>query len=406
MTELWTSGTLSDLATANPDKASAIRGLERFRYIDISCLSEDGIARAEAVPVLHAAVAPSRAQRLVKTGDSLVGTVRPERGARGLVGADLHGEVASSGICVLRPKIATDAVFVYAVIRDPSFTEWCVNYSTGTSYPAVAPGDIARFPLLVPPPRERLRIAEVLGALDDAIEVSRSLIESLESSVQLEATAVLQSAGEGSQLLTDVATIVNGYSYKSSELVDDSDVAMVNLKNFGRHGGFRLDGLKPFDGAPKPAQVLVSGDAMVAKTDLTQGAEVIGRCLRMPALPQFESYVASLDIAIVRSKGQLPQLALCALLAQPEFRDHCLGFVNGTTVLHMSKAALETYRLPVLDDGQVAALTTRVEALAAQQDRTLVELYHLQQMRGFLLPRLISGELRVAAAEELVEAAT
>jgi len=72
----------------------------------------------------------------------------------------------------------------------------------------------------------------------------------------------------------------------------------------------------------------------------------------------------------------------------------------------MSKAALETYTLPVLEAGQVAALTTRVEALAAQQDRTLVELYHLQQMRDFLLPRLISGELRVAAAEELVEAAT
>ena len=266
--------------------------------------------------------------------------------------------------------------------------------------------DLKRLTCLVPAAETQQRIAEVLEALDDAIEVSRSLIESLESSIQLEATAVLQSAGEGSQLLTDVATIVNGYSYKSSELVDDSDVAMVNLKNFGRHGGFRLDGLKPFDGTPKPAQVLVAGDAMVAKTDLTQDAEVVGRCLRMPTLPQFKSYVASLDIAIVRSKGQLPQLTLCALLAQPEFRDHCLGFVNGTTVLHMSKAALETYTLPVLEAGQVAALTTRVETLAAQQDRTLVELYHLQQMRDFLLPRLISGELRVASAEELVEAAT
>jgi type I restriction enzyme S subunit len=265
---------------------------------------------------------------------------------------------------------------------------------------------VSTYELALPPLEEQRRIAEVLGALDDRIEVSRSLIEALAASIQLEAAAVVQSAGEATQLLTDVATIVNGYSYKSSELVEDSDTAMVNLKNFGRHGGFRLDGLKPFDGTPKPTQMLVSGDAMVAKTDLTQGAEVIGRCLRMPDLPQFDRYVASLDIAIVRSKGQLPQLTLCALLAQPEFRDHCLGFVSGTTVLHMSKAALETYTLPVLDTGRVAALTTRVDALAAQQDRTLIELYHLQQMRDFLLPRLVSGELRVAAAEDLVEAAT
>lgn len=258
----------------------------------------------------------------------------------------------------------------------------------------------------IPPAGEQRRIAEVLGTLEDAIEGSRLLISSLEQSIQLEATAVLQSAGDETQALTDVATIVNGYSYKSSELVNASDVAMVNLKNFGRNGGFRVDGLKPFDGAPKPAQVLSAGDALVAKTDLTQGAEVIGRCLRMPDLPQFDRYVASLDIAIVRSQGQLPQLTLCALLAQPEFRDHCLGFVNGTTVLHMSKAALETYALPVLDDSKIAELTTRVEVLAAHQDRTLINLHHLQVMCDFLLPRLVSGELRVAEAEELVEAAT
>jgi type I restriction enzyme S subunit len=232
------------------------------------------------------------------------------------------------------------------------------------------------------------------------------LIVSLESAIELEAASALQSAGEGTQLLTSIATIVNGYSYKSAELVDESDTAMVNLKNFGRHGGFRLDGLKPFDGSPKPAQMLVPGDAMVAKTDLTQGAEVIGRCLRMPPLPQFSTYVASLDIAIVRTKGEMPQVTLGAILAQPEFRDHCLGFVNGTTVLHMAKAALETYTVPVLSAEVIAPLTARVEAIAAQQDRSLIDLHHLQEMRAFLLPRLVSGELRVAAAEELVEAAT
>jgi type I restriction enzyme, S subunit len=266
--------------------------------------------------------------------------------------------------------------------------------------------DLKRLKCQVPPVDTQSRIAEVLVALDDAIRISQSLIVSLESAIKFEAAAVLQSAGKEIQLLTSIATITNGYSYKSAELVEESDTAMVNLKNFGRHGGFRLDGLKPFSGNPKPTQILVPGDAMIAKTDLTQDAEVIGRCLRMPALPQFERYVASLDIAIVRSEGQIPQLALCALLAQPGFRDHCLGFVNGTTVLHMSKAALETYALPVLDGSQVASLTTRVEALAAQQDRALIELHHLQEMRNFLLPRLVSGELRVAEAEELAEAAT
>ena len=400
----WSTCRLDEVIDFNP-KETLPKGTDA-PYVGMAALPLNG--RWHDEPVLRAVSSGSR----FRDGDTLLARITPclENGKTAQVRGLGRGVVGwgSTEFIVMRAKPGlADPDFVYLLARDPGFREYAIQQMTGTSGRQRVPTEsIASFEVSPPALNEQRRIAKVLGALDDAVEASRSLIAVLEAGIQGEAAAVLHSAGEETQLLTDIAAIVNGYSYKSSELVDDSDTAMVNLKNFGRHGGFRLDGLKPFDGAPKPAQVLVSGDAMVAKTDLTQSAEVIGRCLRMPALPQFESYVASVDIAIVRSKGQLPQLALCALLAQAEFRDHCLGFVNGTTVLHMSKAALETYTLPVLEAGQVAALTTRVEALAAQQDRTLVELYHLQQMRDFLLPRLISGELRVAAAEELVEAAT
>jgi hypothetical protein len=72
----------------------------------------------------------------------------------------------------------------------------------------------------------------------------------------------------------------------------------------------------------------------------------------------------------------------------------------------MSKAALETYTIPVLAPEVITPLTARVQAIAEQQDRSLIELHYLQETRDFLLPRLVSGELRVAAAEALAEAAT
>jgi type I restriction enzyme S subunit len=399
MSDRWESVTFGQIArrrteTWNPGDSEAIYiGLEHISPYELRLLGT-GVSTA---------VSSNKTRFLAD--DVLFGKLRPY--FQKVVRPTFPG-VCSTDIWALCPADDSkmDPGFLHWVVADPAFSDFANSAETGTRMPRASWQWVSTYELALPPLEEQRRIARVLSVLHDAIEVSRSLIESLEAGIQLEAAAVLQSAGEETQLLTDVATIVNGHSYKSSELVEDSDTAMVNLKNFGRRGGFRLDGLKPFDGTPKPAQMLVSGDAMVAKTDLTQDAEVIGRCLRMPALPQFESYVASLDIAIVRSKGQLPQLVLCALLAQAEFRDHCLGFVNGTTVLHMSKAALETYTLPVPDVGQVADLTTRVEALAAQQDRTLISLYHLQEMRDFLLPRLVSGELRVAAAEELVEAAT
>ena len=142
---------------------------------------------------------------------------------------------------------------------------------------------------------------------------------------------------------------------------------------------------------------------MVAKTDLTQDAEVVGRCVRMPAIPAYKTYVASLDVAIVRPKGMVSQEALLSLLSQPEFREHCIGYTNGTTVLHMSKDALPAYTLTLPDDDRMTEMVERVSVLGATNDRLLAELHSLSQLRDFLLPRLLSGELRIEAAEEMAE---
>jgi type I restriction enzyme, S subunit len=178
--EEWREGVLFDLVLVNPDKGSATSKIPSFRYIDISCISTDGIRNPHEIPVVLRADAPSRAQRLVRSGDSLVGTVRPERGARGLVPDDLDGNVASTGICVLRPKVSDDAEYVYAVVRDEAFTEWCVNHETGTSYPAVSPQDIGRYPLLVPPAPERARISNLLSTLDATIAAAKNTRSTIE----------------------------------------------------------------------------------------------------------------------------------------------------------------------------------------------------------------------------------
>lgn len=396
MSETWTPERFCDVVVRRAD--SWVPGDLDTAYIGLEHINPHTL-RLESVGS-SSTVSSNKAR--FAAGDVLFGKLRPY--FRKVVRPDFSG-VCSTDIWPLysADESRLDQSYLHWVVADPAFSEFANAAETGTRMPRASWQWVSGYQLHLPPLSAQHRIAEVLGALDDRIETSRSLTEVLESCIQLEAAAALQSAGNETQTLTDIATITNGYSYKSSELVDDSDTALVNLKNFGRHGGFRLDGLKPFDGAPKATQTLATDDAMVAKTDLTQEAEVIGRCLRMPALPQFEKYVASLDIAIIRSKGKIPQLVLCALLAQPEFRDHCLGFVNGTTVLHMSKAALETYALPTLSTEQVSNLSDRIEALAGQQDRTFVELQHLQQLRDILLPGLISGELRVAEAEKTVE---
>jgi len=116
-------------------------------------------------------------------------------------------------------------------------------------------------------------------------------------------------------------------------------------------GKFQADGLKPYSGASKPLQVVDDGDILVAHTDLTQRAEVIGRPIRIcrSGLPVV-LWPASTLQSFVLSASQ--SRVLLAVLSTPDFRSHALGYCNGTTVLHMNSRAVPCYQfhLPSQDD--------------------------------------------------------
>ena len=77
--------------------------------------------------------------------------------------------------------------------------------------------------------------------------------------------------------LSEIADFVSGYSYKGDEL-KCSDIAMATIKNFDRKGGFKIDGYKEIipSSKLKSSQFVDDFDSLVAHTDITQNADVIG----------------------------------------------------------------------------------------------------------------------------------
>ena len=198
--------------------------------------------------------------------------------------------------------------------------------------------------------------------------------------------------------LNDVATFTSGYSYKSAEL-QESTTAMVTIKNFQRKGGFKSEGFKEIaiSGKTKPAQFLNKFDIIVAHTDLTQNADVVGNAELLMSDGGYEKLIISLDLVKVEEKTDFPHFLLAALLKSPQFKSHALGFVNGTTVLHLSKKALPEYRVALPEDlSAVANVSSALEAMYRQIARNNGENERLAKLRDSLLPRLMSGELSVA----------
>lgn len=203
----------------------------------------------------------------------------------------------------------------------------------------------------------------------------------------------------------DVVALVKGRSYKSSEL-DDSDTALVTLKSFNRGGGFRRDGFKPYTGTYKSEQIVREGECIVAFTDVTQRAELIGRTAIVTGSGEFNRLVASLDVGILRPKiGGLSPAFLRALLSGDTYVAHIKGYTTGTTVLHLAKDGLPSYPFVTPPDELISRWLEIGDACIERQALNVRKIDALVELRDTLLPRLISGKLRLPEATEATEEA-
>lgn len=135
--------------------------------------------------------------------------------------------------------------------------------------------------------------------------------------------------------LGEVIKIIRGVSYSSNDLKKTSgDVLFVNLKNIERGGGFRNIGLKFYSGDYSVNQLVKKGDIIIATTDLTPTAEIIG----MPALvPQINKFACiSMDLVKLDvDEKQINKVFLYFLLKTKKYKGWIKGFINGVNVLHL-----------------------------------------------------------------------
>lgn len=248
--------------------------------------------------------------------------------------------------------------------------------------------------LLLPPRAEQESIAATLGVLDDKIESNRRAMDTLATLISTLFEQVISSHEVVYAPLGEFTRAVNGRSYKSSEL-QESSTALVTLKSVDRGGGYKESGLKPYAGPHKPEQEVRPGEIVVAQTDLTQAAEVLGRGVRVPRSGKYDTLVASLDLAIVRPVAGMPVEYLHGLLSSEAFRQHCRAHVTGTTVLHLAKDAMPTWSAPIVPPDEQERFAENVRPMLARMDALSEESARLAALRDALLPQILSGRVRV-----------
>jgi len=109
-------------------------------------------------------------------------------------------------------------------------------------------------------------------------------------------------------------------------------------------------------------------------------------------------------LVIVRPKEQkATNVFLYSLLSQRQYVEHALGYANGTTVLHLSKNALPEYEFILPPSPIIEKYSELVEPIFKQIDLNENQSNLLFKIRDTLLPKLVSGEIRVKETDKFVE---
>ena len=171
----WEVKTLGDICASKKEIARASKRYletDTIHYIDISSIDNTTNVIMESTPYIFGE-APSRAQQVVESGDILISLVRPNLRNIAIITLQNDKLVASSGFCVLRAGVTSNARFIKHFAISERFTTYLMERVSGANYPAVREDDIKECNIGVPP----LPLQQEFASKVEAIEKQKELIK-------------------------------------------------------------------------------------------------------------------------------------------------------------------------------------------------------------------------------------
>jgi type I restriction enzyme, S subunit len=382
---------LQPVDTVDPTKAPT----KRFRYIDVSSVSNETFEVIEAAELLGKD-APSRARRKIKSGDVIFATIRPTLKRIAIVPPNLDGEVCSTGYFVFRPQPFLDHRFLYYHLFTDQFLYAMAELQTGASYPAVNDTQVRLQEISYPSLGEQQRIVAVLDKAltglatatanaEKNLKNARELFEShLRSSfsarqdqVKLQSLATEITDGDHSpppKAASGVPFITISNIVKETSEIDFSDTFFVPKEYF--------QSLKP----NKKPQV---GDILYTVTGATLGIPVL--------VKNQKEFCFQRHIGLIRPKPDVDSRWLSYALASPYvFAQATIGS-TGAAQKTVSLSVLRNIEVPKLSLLGQRACATKLDDLADCRRRLAVtyrrKIESLVLLKQSILQKAFSGEL-------------
>jgi len=280
-----------------------------------------------------------------------------------------------------------DPLFLYYMFSSPAYVSLLTSIGIGSSVPGFNLGQLRSLTVDLPALKEQQAIAAILAALDDKIAANDRVARTSHDLAQ--AITRRANASGRTMSLSALAVITMGSS-PPGESYNENGIGMPfyqGTRDFGaRFPGRRVWCTTPVRTA-SPGSTLVSVRAPVGTVNVARELCCIGR-----------------GVASLESRHGTPSVLFHELAGSQEvWRPY---ESEGTVFGAISKAQMESIRIKSLDASTARLLDAKLSPFDKAVVTKFVEDRSLVSLRDALLPGLMSGEIRVREAENIVEDAT
>ncbi|HQU18270.1 MAG TPA: restriction endonuclease subunit S [Fimbriimonadaceae bacterium] len=396
--EDWDVATFGDVAEPDPEALSSkTQPYFRFNYVALEDVSRGKLVGSSEQVF---ATAPVRARRVIRRGDILIGTVRPNLQSHLLFQGGSGNWICSTGFCVLRPKQKrANSKYLFAHLFTSAVSKQIEATIAGSSYPAITQRDIRGLEIPVPPTiEEQAAIAKALADADGLIETLEQLIakklDIKQAAMQQLLTGKTRLSGfTGAWRSVKLGTL--GAFLKGSGVSKaQAHSGLLPCVRYGELYTLHDNVIRRF-GSGISAEVAQSalqlqiGDVLFAGSGETK--EEIGKCAAL--VDRVQAYAGG-DIIVLRGSSECPAF-LGYYLNCPQIQAQKASKGQGDAVVHISAKALGDIECSLPELSEQEAIAGVLLDMDRETGSLTMRLRKTREVKQGMMQQLLTGKVRL-----------
>lgn len=344
----------------------------------------------------------------IREGDVLI-TIVGSVGQVSIVPETLAGWNIARAVAMIRPKSKELSRWISFVLRSPQAQYQLGVAANTTVQTTINLKDLRELKIPFPEEKDRRAVTRILGSLDDRIELSQRMSETLETMARslfkswfVDFDGVPAEGMQASELglipkgwraasLDSIADYLNGLALQKFPPESETEflpvIKIAQLRAGNTQNADKASSRLKSEYVVDDGDVLFSWSGSLEVVVWTGGPGALNQHLfkvTSSAVPKWFYYFATLQHL-------------------PEFRAIAAG--KATTMGHIQRKHLADARIAVPPPNVVEKFDSIIAPLFERVINNALQSKGLAQLRDTLLPKLISGELRIKDAERLAETA-